>query len=146
MLIAVCIAGVYFYFIKDSEAYVTFKKFSIARAYGRREEAMKYTDNNALLGGPEENRARWAGGMPVDALTAIHYHLESQNENADGGVTLSVTQAVRFDPPGATSSMGAIISKYHQTADLKKTAAGWRVTSFKSELIENRNWKGEKED
>ena len=146
VLIAGCVAGIYFYFIKDSEAYVTFKKFSIARAYGRREEAMKYADNESLIGGPEEIRAQWAGGMPVDALTAILYHLESQKENGDGGVTLSVIQAVRFDPPGATSAMGAMISKYRQTADLKKTAAGWRVVSFNSEFVENRNWKGEKED
>lgn len=144
-LVVAAAAGIYFFFIADSAAYSTYKKFSDALAHGWREEALQYADSEDVLGGSEENRGQSAGGMPVDALTGIKYSLESETTNADESVTVTVIQSVSFDPPGATSAMGAMTSKYRQTADLKQTTDGWRVVSFNSEFLETRNWKGEKE-
>ncbi len=144
IIVAAAAAG-YFFFIADSPVYSTYKKFATAVAYGHREEALEDADSEDVLGGPEENRGQNTGGMPVEALTGISYTRESEAKNSDGTVTVQAIQSVRFDPPGATSAMGAMTSKYRQTATLQKAGDRWLVTSFDSELLETRNWKGEKE-
>lgn len=143
-VVAAAAAG-YFFFMADSPVYSTYKTFATAVAYGHREEALQFADSEEVLGGPEENRGQNTGGMPVEALTGISYALESETKNSDGTVTVQAIQSVRFDPPGATSAMGAMASKYRQTATLQKTNDRWLVTSLESEFLETRNWKGEKE-
>jgi hypothetical protein len=138
-------AGIYLLFIKDSAPYATYKEFSTAIANGSRDEALQLADGPDVLGGPEEIRGQTAGGMPVDALDAIRYSRESETKNADGTVTVQAIQSVHFDPPGATSAMGAMTAKYRQTATLHKSDGKWLVSSIDSELLEVRNWKGEKQ-
>jgi len=138
-------AGIYFFFIADSPAYKAYKSFSSALAYGDTEAAGEFTENTELLNGTDQNRYKSAGGMPVDALTGIGYKLESETKNPDGTVTVQAIQSVRFDPPGATSAMGAMISRYRQSVTMSKSADHWLVTSFQNEFLETRNWKGEKE-
>ena len=138
-------AGIYFVFIKDSAPYATYKAFSTALANGDQQEALRYADAPEALGGVDENRGQTAGGMPVDALVGISYSTESETKNPDGSVTVTALQSVRFDPPGASSAMGAMTAKYRQTAILHKSEKRWLVSSVQSELVEVRNWKGEKQ-
>jgi hypothetical protein len=145
LILAAIGAGVYYFFIADSAAYVSFQKFSTAVARGDREEALRYAKTPEVLGGEDQNRGQNTGGMPVDALMGIRYSRESEKKNPDGTVTIVALQSVHFDPPGTTSAMGAMISKYRQTATLEKSSGKWVVTSLDSEFVETRNWKGEKQ-
>lgn len=144
LVIAGLIAGIYFVFVAESPAYVTYKKFATALAYGRHDEALQYADSEETLG-EDQNRKLSAGGLPVDALTDVSFARESESKDSDGNVTVQAIESVRFDPPGQTSAMGSMTSKYRQTATLGKTSDGWRVISFESTFLETRNWKGEKE-
>ncbi len=145
LVIAAVAAGIYFLYIKDSAPYVTYKMFATALANGERDRALQYADGPEVLGGPEEIRGQTAGGMPVDALIGIGYSRESETKDSNGIVTVKAIQSVRFDPPGATSAMGAMTARYRQTATLHKAVDRWLVSSMKSELVETRNWKGEKQ-
>ena len=112
LALAAIAAGIYFTFIKDSGPYASYKTSATALANGDRGRALQYADGPQVLGGPEENRGQTAGGMPVDALVGIGYSRESETKNSDGTVTVKAIQSVRFDPPGATSAMGAMTAKY----------------------------------
>ena len=136
-------AGVYYFFIADSPAYIAYKNFATAVARGDRDEALRYAESPDVIGGEDQNRGQNTGGMPVAALMGIHYKRESQKKNSDGTLTIVALQSVHFDPPGATSAMGAMISKYRQTATLTKSSDKWVVSSLQSEFVETRNWKGE---
>lgn len=136
-------AGIYYFFIADSEAYKTYQEFATALGNGDRTSAQKYAEDDSVLGGPEQNRRQNTGGMPVDAFMGYTYTSESETKNEDGSVTIVALQSVRFDPPGVTSAMGGMISKYRQTATLSKSSGKWLVTSFDSNFVETRNWKGE---
>ena len=138
-------AGIYFFFIRDSAPYVAYKTFATALASGDRNRALQNADGPEVLGGPEELRGQTAGGMTVDALVGISYAHESERKNSYGTVTVVAMQSVRFDPPGATSAMGAMTAKYRQTAILHKSGGRWLVQSFKDDFVEMRNWKGEKQ-
>ena len=145
LILAAIGAGIYFFFIRDSAAYATYQKFATAVARGDHDEALRYAKTPDVLGGEEQNRGQNTGGMPVDALMAIRYSRESEKKNPDGTVTVVAMQSVHFDPPGTTSAMGALISKYRQTATLEKSSGKWVVTALDSEFVETRNWKGEKQ-
>jgi hypothetical protein len=145
LVIAAVGFGIYHFLIADSPAYSTYKKFADAVARGNKEEALLYASGPEILGGPEQNRYQTAGGMPVAAETGIRYTHESETKTSDGSVTIQAMQSVHFDPPGATSAMGALIAKYRQTVTLSKSSGKWMVTSFKEEFVEMRNWKGEKQ-
>jgi len=144
LIIAAIGAGIYYFFLTESPAYIAYKDFATALARGDRNRALTYASSPDVLGGPEQNRGQFAGGMAVDALVDIQYNRESQTKNPDGSITVVALQSVRFDPVGVTSAMGAVTSKYRQTATLTKSSSGWVVTSFQSDLVESRNWKGEK--
>ena len=145
LIIAAVGFGIYYFFIADSPAYSTYKNFANAVARGDKEEALLFAQGPEIIRGPEQNRYQTAGGMPVAAETGIRYTHESETKNADGSVTIQAMQSVHFDPPGATSAMGAMIAKYRQTATLSKSSGKWIVTSFKEDFVEMRNWKGEKQ-
>lgn len=137
--------GVYFLFIADSAAYTTYKQFSTALTRGDREEALKYAVDEDVLSGQGEDKTKTIGNTPAEARTGIRFAHESETRNPDGTVTIQATLSVSFDPPGVTSAMGAMTSKFRQTANLQKTDDGWRVASFEDEYLETRNWKGEKQ-
>lgn len=145
LVVAGIVGAIYLVFIKDSAPYSTYKMFATAVAQGQSEEARRYTDASELTDSSDENRRQTAGGMPVEALDAVRYSHESETKNPDGTVTIQAIQTVRFDPPGATSAMGAMSAKYRQTAVLRKSGDQWKVTSIKSEFLEMLNWKGEKQ-
>src|SRR6476619_5188482 len=107
-------AGVSYFYISESPAYVTYKKFSTAMLRGKREDALKLASGPDVLSGQDEDRTQTIGYMPAEALTSIHYALESESKNADGSVRVQAILTVRFDPPGATSAMGAMTSKFRQ--------------------------------
>jgi len=143
LILAAIGAGIYYFFIADSEAYTTYQKFATALGNGDRTTAQTYVEDDAVLGGSDQNRRVNSGGMPVDAFMGYTYARESETKNADGSVTIVALQSVRFDPPGVTSAAGGMISKYRQTATLSKASGKWIVTSFESNFVETRNWKGE---
>ena len=145
LVLVAAAAGIYFFFIADSPPYIAYKNFATAVASGDKNRALQYSVGPEVLGGPEEIRGQTAGGMPVDALVGIHYTRESETKNSDGTVSVIAVQSVRFDPPGVTSAMGAMTAKYRQTAVLHKSGDRWLVSSLKSDFVEMRNWKGEKQ-
>jgi hypothetical protein len=143
LILAAIGAGIYYFFIADSEAYKTYENFATALGNGDRTIAQTYAESDSVLGGAEQNRRVNSGGMPVDAFMGYTFARESETKNPDGTVTIVALESVRFDPPGVTSAMGGMISKYRQTATLSKGSGKWLVTSFSSDFVETRNWKGE---
>ena len=53
-----------------------------------------------------------------------------------GTITLHAVQTLFFNPPGVESGVRpAMFAKLSQIASLRKTAAGWRVTSFDNKFV-----------
>src|SRR5215471_15103219 len=106
LILAAIGAGIYYFFIADSDAYKTYRSFATALGNGDRTGAQAYAENDSVLGGSEQNRRVTSGGMPVDAFMGYTFTRESETKNPDGTVTIVALESVRFDPPGITSAMG----------------------------------------
>jgi hypothetical protein len=133
------LAGIYFLFIADSGAVKVYKQFATACAKGDREQALQFAESEDVLGGDVKDNKRFIGGVPAEALHGISIKIESETKNDDGSVSIQAIQQIYFDPPGATSAIGgAMTSIFRQTADLTKTASGWKITAFENELVETK--------
>jgi len=114
----------------------TFTSFADALAKGRHDLAARYAEGDAADGAQGE-RYRQAGWVPVENLRGISYAVHSRAESPDGReVKLDVTQTVGFNPPGVESALRpAMKARFHQTATVRRTPAGWKVVAFKSEFL-----------
>src|SRR5262245_16865653 len=117
VLIVLALAGalVYYLFIADSAAYETYKKFSTALTRGNKDEALKLATGDDVLSGQEEDKTQSIGSVPAEARTGMGFTLESETKNPDDTETIQAVLTIRWDPPGATSAMGAMVSKFRQT-------------------------------
>jgi uncharacterized protein (UPF0333 family) len=142
ILLVLAGAGYFGYktFIGKSAAFQTYQKFADAMAWARSDEAKKYMVDVSVVDDPgDANHRIIAGDTPVDYIHGTNYEVESETKNADGTVTLKVKQTIFFDPPGTTSGIGgALMAIFRQTAVMRKTSEGWKVSEFDSEFIETK--------
>ena len=76
-----------------------------------------------------------AGPAMFQTLFPSRYAVESTEVGSDGTVTLHVMQTVLFNPPGVESAVRpAMYAKLNQVVAMRKTGAGWKVTSFENKF------------
>jgi hypothetical protein len=122
---------------RDRQAPVdAFTAYADALARGRHDLARDLAIGE-LAGSEAGERHSAAGWVPVQELRGTSYTVTSRTASATGDeVTLDVTQTVGFNPPGVESALRpAMKATFRQRAIVRRTAAGWRVASFASELV-----------
>jgi hypothetical protein len=125
-----------------SPAVKTYEQFAEAVLRGQEAEARKLIQGDAA--GRDLDRHVQEVGMErrTSQLVGSSYRVGAERA-AGGKVTVEATQVVRWDPPGATSAMGAVRITHAQRAVLEKTAAGYRVVAFEDKIVDRRDWKGQ---
>ncbi len=77
------------------------------------------------------------GPEMFQTLFPSKYTIHSTETAADGTVTMHATQTVLFNPAGVESAVRpAMYAKLAQVVQLKKSAAGWKITSFENKFLE----------
>ena len=122
-----------------SRAYAAYEGFAEAWAKEDRVAAEKFAAGADVVKHAFDDRALRGnqGGASMEAFRGTSYAVESRANGDDGAVKLVVLQTIRFDPPGRTTGIGgAMWAKYRDEATVKKTADGWRVTTFEPTYVE----------
>jgi len=122
-----------------SRAYAAYEGFAEAWAKEDRTAAEKFAAGADVVKHAFDDRALRGtqGGAAMEAFRGTNYAVESRAKEADGAERLVVVQTIRFDPPGRTTGVGgAMWAKFRDEATVKKTAEGWRVTSFEPKYVE----------
>ena len=67
-------------------------------------------------------------------LFPSRFAIESTEASAEG-LTIHAVQTVLFNPPGVESAVRPVMyAKLNQVVSLRKTASGWKVTSFENKF------------
>ena len=122
-----------------SRAYAAYEAFADSWAKEDRVAAEKFAADPDVVNHAFDGRALRGtrGGAAMEAFRGTSYAVESRSKGPDGAERLVVLQTIRFDPPGRTTGVGgAMWAKFRDEATVKKTAEGWRVTSFEPKYVE----------
>jgi hypothetical protein len=137
VLLALLGAGVFGYQHYRSRPVAQYEAFAEAvlhREYDRAEAMSSGLTAQELerLGSQE----RIGGGPPMfQKLFPSRFAIESEEQGADGTVTVKAMQTVLFNPAGVESAVRpAMYATLHQVVELKKVAGDWKVASFQNEL------------
>jgi len=114
-----------------------FVAYADALAAGRHDLARQWATGD-LAGARAGERHAVAGWVPVEELRGTSYRVTSRRPGVSAGeVALEVTQTVAFNPPGVESALRAAMrATFRQRATVRRTASGWRVAAFSSELVD----------
>lgn len=125
--------------ISASAVSKTFDRFAEAWARGRTDDAMALAEGDAVRRSLERNpfvkviKAPWQ----VDAFHGFQTSVVSRAKSDSGDVEIEASQAIEFDPPGATSALGgAAVANFRHLATLRKTGEGWKVIAFSPECVD----------
>jgi hypothetical protein len=138
-LVILAAGGVFGYrWISSAGPVHTFEKFAEAWTHGEREEAMKYSDGDAVRRALEQRQLRGTNpGSIMEAYRGTKYTVESSTRTPEGDVKLVVREIIAFDPAGVTTAIGgAMFAVFRHTATVRKTSGGWKVVAFDPAFVE----------
>jgi hypothetical protein len=127
----------YRYYEKSYGPVQQYKKFAEEILHRRYDAAADLTDGIPAKELEKQGSQEHIGAGPqmFQALFPSRFAVESSDLAADGTVTLHAVQTVLFNPPGVESAVRpAMYAKMNQVVSLKKTASGWKVTSFENKF------------
>ena len=115
-----------------------YEGFAESWAQEKREAAARFGDADAVRRAFEKTPLRkYPGGAAMEAYRGTRSAVESREAAPEGGVALTATQTIFFDPPGVTSAIGgAMFARFRHRATVRKTDDGWRVVSFEPAYLE----------
>jgi hypothetical protein len=131
VVVAIAFLG-YRYYNRSYAPIKHYEQFAEEILHRRYDAAADLSDGisaKALAG--QGSQERIGGGPPMfQTVFPSRFAIQSSEVDSDGIVTLHAVQTVRFNPPGVESGRPAMYAKLNQIVALRKTAAGWKVTSF----------------
>jgi hypothetical protein len=115
-----------------------YRKVADAWAIGQTDEALRYTECDAVRKSLEEHPLRsLVDGRMIEAWRGVTYRIESSSREEGGDVALEAKQRLAFDPPGITSAIGgAMWVSFHHSVKLRRTGEGWRVVAFTPKFLD----------
>ena len=127
-----------FRWFERHRANAAYEGFAESWAREKREAAARFGDAETVRRAFEVTPLRkYPGGAAMEAYRGERSSIESRESAPDGGVALTATQTIFFDPPGVTSAIGgAMFARFRHAATVRKTPEGWRVVAFEPAYLE----------
>jgi hypothetical protein len=124
--------------LQTSGAVSAYEKFAEAWVLGDKARAMKYAQAETATRAVEKQSLRGLqSGAIIEAFRGTRYEIESTARSPEGDIVLEVRQTIQFDPPGITSAItGAMYTRIHHSATVRKTPDGWKVVAFEPKFID----------